>query len=58
MKTPKYTDGRYPHGYTPSGHTNIRKTFERIKREEKERLERLKAALEAKVQSILRVRNK
>lgn len=58
MKPPKYTDGRYPHGYRKAVDTDIRKTFERLKREAREKQEREKAAFDAKVQSILRVRNK
>lgn len=34
---PRYTDGRYPHGYTPSASTDIRRTFERIRKQMKER---------------------
>lgn len=28
-----YTDGRYQHGYTPAGATDIRKTFARARKE-------------------------
>lgn len=31
-KEPKFTDTlRYPHGYTPSGSTDIRRLFERVR---------------------------
>ena len=33
MKPPRYTDGRYQHGYTPAGATDIRKTFARARKE-------------------------
>lgn len=31
MKTPRYTDNRYPHGYKPAAQTDIRKTFNRVR---------------------------
>ena len=34
-KTPKYVDGRYPHGYTPAASTDIRKTFRRVREQMK-----------------------
>lgn len=38
---PKFTDqGRYPRGYTPAQSTDIRKTFERIRREQAEEAKR------------------
>src|SRR5690606_9510251 len=41
VKAPKYTDtARYPRGYTKSNETDIRKTFERIRREQREKAER------------------
>jgi hypothetical protein len=33
---PKFTDKRYPHGYTPSHSTDIRKTFQRIRKQREE----------------------
>lgn len=38
MRTPKWTDSdRYPRGYTPSGSTNLRATFRRVREERKAR---------------------
>jgi hypothetical protein len=34
-KTPKYSDDRYPHGYTKAEHTDIRQTFERVRNAQK-----------------------
>jgi hypothetical protein len=37
---PKFTDGhKYPHGYTPSGSTDVRRTFERVRREQRAKAE-------------------
>ena len=37
MKTPKFTDAsRYPHGYRKASETDIRKTFDRARKEIKE----------------------
>ena len=37
MKPPKFTDSsRYPHGYRKSTETDIRRTFERARRQIKE----------------------
>lgn len=33
MKTPKYTDGRYSHGYTLAAATDIKRTFNRVRLE-------------------------
>jgi hypothetical protein len=33
MKTPRYIDNRYLHGYIPADRTDIRVTFRRIRRE-------------------------
>ena len=38
-KTPRYSDGRYPHGYRKAANTDVRATFRRIR-------ERLKAEAE------------
>lgn len=55
MKTPRFTDGRYPHGYTPSTATDIRRTFARIKRqiaeqqrEQDEKVSQIKPRVRAK----------
>lgn len=39
MKTPRYTDLRYPNGYKPAAQTDIRKTFARIRAEQKAKAE-------------------
>lgn len=39
MKTPRYTDDRYRHGYRASTQTDIRKTFARIRAEQKAKSE-------------------
>ena len=53
MKEPKYTDRhRYPNGYKPANQTNIRETFDRIERDQRERAEeRLKKCIALKVKS-------
>ena len=43
MKSPRYCDGRYEHGYTRAASTDVRKTFRR----ERERL-KLEAEAAAK----------
>lgn len=40
MKTPRYTDDRYPNGYRPAAQTNIALTFRRIRAEQKAAAER------------------
>lgn len=36
MKTPRYTDAeKYPHGYTPHAATDIRRTFARVRAEQR-----------------------
>ena len=40
MKTPRYCDTRYPHGYRPSAQTDIRKTFARVRAEQRAKAER------------------
>ncbi len=35
MKTPRYTDNRYPHGYRKSTNTDVRATFRRVREEQK-----------------------
>ena len=35
MRQPNYTDTRYPFGYRPSAQTDIRKTFARVRAEQK-----------------------
>ncbi len=40
MKQPKFTDKRYPHGYTSAANTNIQVTFRRIRREMAEAAEK------------------
>lgn len=52
MKTPRYTDNRYPFGYRKSVDTDITKTFDRVKREQK----KVEEAQAHKVQSIIRKR--
>lgn len=48
---PKFTDGhRYPNGYKPAVDTNIKETFERIKRQRKQNA----AEVAAKVEPIKR----
>jgi hypothetical protein len=47
---PKYVDNRYPHGYVRSEATDISKTFERIRKEQKKQAE----ALSHKIISIQR----
>lgn len=39
MKTPRYTDLRYPNGYKSAAQTDIRKTFARIRAEQKAKAE-------------------
>ena len=55
VKPPRFTDGRYPHGYTPSSATDIRRTFARIKRqiaeqqrEQDEKVSQIKPRVRAK----------
>lgn len=49
MKKPRYTDGhRYPHGYTIHEATDVRKTFERVRREMKEKAERSQSVVQLK----------
>lgn len=51
MSKPRYTDlDRYQNGYTPSGKTDIRKTFNRVRAEQ----ERVKAEQSVKVAPIKR----
>lgn len=33
MRIPRYTDDRYPHGYRRAAETDVKATFNRIKRE-------------------------
>lgn len=40
MKTPRYSDMRYPHGYKPAAQTDIRRTFNRVRAEQKAAAER------------------
>lgn len=58
MKTPKYTDNRYPHGYRSSTDTDIRKTFERIRREAKEKRERQAEAIRSGLDRVIKLRGK
>ena len=44
MKSPKYTDQRYPNGYTPAARTDIQAMFRRVRRETAEAAERKKVA--------------
>ena len=44
MKTPRYTDQRYLHGYVPAARTDIEVTFRRIRREIAEAAEKAKDA--------------
>lgn len=50
MKTPRYTDDRYPNGYRKSVNTNLAATFKRIRAEQKEAAEKR----DSKVQPIVR----
>jgi hypothetical protein len=46
MAKPKFTDlDKYPNGYTPSNKTDVKKTFERIKKQQ----EQIKKEKEVKV---------
>ena len=46
MKTPRYTDAhKYPNGYDKPENTDIRKRFERIRREQKKQAEALQHVL-------------
>lgn len=50
VKTPRYTDTRYQNGYRPSAQTDIRKTFARVRAEQKAKAEQDAAnAAEAQV---------
>ena len=59
MKQPKYTDQhKYPSGYTRSGHTDVAKTFRRIRLEQQRLAEQAakdQAEAEAKVRTMKRV---
>ena len=58
MKTPRYCDTRYPHGYRPSAQTDIRKTFARVRAEQKAAAEleaRNKAEAEQKTRPMRKV---
>ena len=35
MKTPRYSDNRYLHGYRKSTNTDLRSTFRRVREEQK-----------------------
>lgn len=49
MKTPRFTDAaKYPHGYASSAATDIRRTFARVRAEQK----RIAAEQEQKVSQI------
>jgi hypothetical protein len=39
MKTPRYTDNRYPNGYRKSVNTSVAATFKRIRAEQKAKAE-------------------
>ena len=57
MKQPKYTDLRYPNGYTPAAATDLEKTFRRIRAEQKAAAEleaRNKAEAEQKTRPMRR----
>jgi hypothetical protein len=51
MKTPRYTDNRYRHGYTPAAATDITKTFARERKRIAE-LEKTAQKTRVKVRSI------
>lgn len=48
MKTPRYTDNRYPHGYRKAVNTSVAATFKRIRNERKEKDRIEKEAQEAR----------
>jgi hypothetical protein len=39
VKTPRYTDQRYPHGYRKSTNTDIKATFRRVRDQQKKNAE-------------------
>ena len=45
MKTPRYTDNRYPNGYRKSVNTSVAATFRRIRAEQKAKAEQEAANL-------------
>lgn len=47
MKTPRYTDLRYPHGYVRAAATDVRKTFARIRKAQAEKERAAQAAADA-----------